>query len=381
MKLALFTDTYYPQVNGVSRTLGKLTTYMDRQHVDYMLFAPDCQADEDLFTSNVHRFTSMKFFLYPECRIALPKLSLIRNQLQEFNPDLLHVATPFNIGMCGLHYGKKNNVPMVASYHTNFDDYLKHYYLEWFSPVMWKYLTWFHQPFSSTFVPSNETRHRLNEKGFENLKLWRRGVNCEHFSPLKKNQSLRERYNFQEKYILLFVSRLAPEKNLETLQKIMWKLPDELKRQTRWLVVGDGPAMPHFKENVPINVTFTGYKEGEELAELYATSDLFIFPSATETFGNVALESLASGTPVVAANAGGLTDVVSGERNGLFCSPNKEEEYISAIRRLLSDHTERRMMGYEGRGYALSQSWEAIFGRLLEDYEKTIGVKKIAQYA
>ncbi|MFK3958036.1 glycosyltransferase family 4 protein [Guptibacillus hwajinpoensis] len=381
MKLALFTDTYYPQVNGVSRTLGKLTRYMDRQHVDYMLFAPNCQEDDDLFSSNIHRFTSMKFFLYPECRIALPNLSLIRNQLQDFQPDLLHVATPFNIGMCGLHYGKKNNIPMVASYHTNFDDYLKHYHLEWLSPFMWKYLTWFHQPFSTTFIPSNETRNRLKGKGFKNLKLWRRGVDCEQYSPIRKNHSLRERYNIQEKYILLFVSRLAPEKNLETLQKIMWKLPEQLKQQTRWLIVGDGPALPHIQENVPNNVTLTGYKEGKELAELYATSDLFIFPSATETFGNVALESLASGTPVIAANAGGLSDVVTGERNGLFCSPYKEEEYIHAINRLLSDDTERRMMGYEGRRYALTQSWDAIFGRLVEDYEKTIGIKKLARYA
>ncbi|WP_347549203.1 glycosyltransferase family 1 protein [Pseudalkalibacillus hwajinpoensis] len=381
MKLALFTDTYFPQVNGVSRTLGRLTTYMDRQHVDYMLFAPDCQSDEDLFSSNIHRFTSMGFFLYPECRIALPKLTTIRKQLQGFNPDLLHIATPFNIGMSGVHYGKKLDIPMVASYHTNFDDYLKHYYLEWLSPFVWKYLMWFHQPFSSIFVPSIDTKKRLTHKGFDNLKLWRRGVDCDHYTPARKNASIRDHYNIKERYILLFVSRLAPEKNLETLQKIMWALPEEIKRQTRWLVVGDGPAMPQFKENLPGNVTFTGYRQGSELAELYATADLFVFPSATETFGNVALEALASGTPVIAARAGGLTDVVAGERNGIFCSPYKENDYTAAITRLLLDETERKMMGYEGRRYALTQSWDATFGRLIEDYETTIGTKKIAQYA
>ena len=381
MKIALFTDTYFPQVNGVSRTLGKFTTYLDRQNVDYKLFAPDCQADEDLFASNIHRFTSMKFFLYPECRIALPKLRIIRNQLQGFNPDLLHIATPFNIGMSGLHYGKKLNIPMVASYHTNFDDYLKHYHLDWLSPFVWRYLMWFHQPFSSIFVPSTETRTRLHRKGFENLKLWRRGVDCDLYSPVKKNNAIRERYNINEKYVLLFVSRLAPEKNLETLKKIMWKLPEELKQQTSWLIVGDGPAMPQFQENLPTNVTFTGYKQGNELAELYATADLFVFPSATETFGNVALESLASGTPVIAAGAGGLIDVITEGRNGIFCSPYDEDDYVSAINRLLKDQTERKMMGYDGRRHALSQSWDAIFGRLLEDYEITIGMKRLASYA
>lgn len=381
MKLALFTDTYFPQVNGVSRTLGRLTSYMDKQHVEYMLFAPDCQTEEDLFSSNIHRFASMKFFLYPECRIALPKLNMIRKQIRGFSPDLLHIATPFNIGLSGLHYGKKLNIPMVASYHTNFDDYLEHYRLDLLSPFVWKYMTWFHQPFSSIFVPSTETRNRLSSQGFQNLNLWRRGVDCDLYSPRRKNATIRERYQIKEKYILLFVSRLAPEKNLDTLQRVMWKLPEELKREIRWLVVGDGPAMPHFQENLPPNVTFTGYKQGIELAELYATADLFIFPSATETFGNVALESLASGTPVIAANAGGLTDVISNQRNGLFCSPYDEDEYIQAIRRLLLDQTERKMMGYEGRRYALTQSWDAIFGKLLEDYETTIEQKKMAQYA
>ncbi|TKD68013.1 glycosyltransferase family 4 protein [Pseudalkalibacillus hwajinpoensis] len=380
MKIALFTDTYFPQVNGVSRTLGRLTSYMDRQLIDYMLFAPDCQTEEDLF-SNIHRFASKKFFLYPECRIALPKLNMIRKQLREFNPDLLHIATPFNIGLSGLHYGKKHSIPMVASYHTNFDDYLKHYRLELLSPFVWKYLMWFHQPFSSIFVPSSETRDRLSRQGFRNLNLWQRGVDCDLYSPRRKNESIRERYQIKEKYILLFVSRLAPEKNLVTLQNIMWKLPENMKREIRWVVVGDGPAMPHFQHNLPFNVTFTGYKQGHELSELYATADLFIFPSATETFGNVALESLASGTPVIAAKAGGLTDVISDERNGLFCSPYNTEEYIQAISRLLLDQTERKMMGYEGRRYALTQSWDAIFGRLLEDYETTIGHTKIARYA
>lgn len=381
MKLALFTDTYFPEVNGVSRTLGRFTSYMDRYSVDYKLFAPDSNEGVDLFSSNIHRFTSTKFFLYPECRMALPKLGMIRKQLQGFDPDLVHIATPFNIGLSGLHYGKKLNIPMVASYHTNFDDYLKHYHLEWLSPFIWKYLLWFHQPFSSIFVPSNETRVRLVEKGFDNLKLWRRGVDCNQFTPANKTNAIRDRFRIKEKYIFLFVSRLAPEKNLETLKNIILKLPEEIKSESHWLIVGDGPSLLKFKEELPHNVTCTGYKQGIELSELYATADMFVFPSATETFGNVALEALASGTPVIAANAGGLSEVVSNNRNGILCSPYVESEYIYAIKRLLDDPTERLMMGYEGRRYALTQSWEAIFGKLLEDYETTIATKKIAQFA
>ncbi|WP_270179660.1 glycosyltransferase family 4 protein [Alkalihalobacillus sp. CinArs1] len=381
MKLALFTDTYYPEVNGVSKTLGRLTSYMERHSIEYKLFAPDSNNDVDLFSSNIHRFASTKFFLYPECRMALPKLGLLRKQLQGFNPDLLHIATPFNIGLSGLHYGKKLSIPMVASYHTNFDSYLNHYHLEWSAPFIWKYLLWFHQPFSSIFVPSKDTLDRLQEKGFDQLKLWKRGVDCTQFSPSKKSNAVRERYAIKEKYIFLFVSRLAPEKNLETLRKIMWKLPQGIKDHSRWLVVGDGPSLPKFRENLPDNVTLTGYKHGEELSELYASADLFVFPSATETFGNVALESLASGTPVIAANAGGLIEVVSHNRNGVLCSPYSEADYIRSIERLLEDPTERLMMGYEGRRYALIQSWDAIFGRLVEDYETVIGNKKVAQYA
>lgn len=381
MKLALFTDTYFPEVNGVSKTLGRLTSYMERYSIEYKLFAPDSNEEVDLFSSNIHRFTSTKFFLYPECRMALPKLGILRKQLQGFDPDLLHIATPFNIGLSGLHYGKKLDIPMVASYHTNFDSYLSHYHLEWSAPFIWKYLQWFHQPFSTIFVPSKDTLAHLQNKGFNQLKLWKRGVDCSQFSPSKKTSAVKERYNIKEKYTFLFVSRLAPEKNLETLTNIMWKLPDSIKKQARWLIVGDGPSLPKLKEKLPSNVTFTGYKQGDELAEIYASADLFVFPSATETFGNVALESLASGTPVIAANAGGLMEVVSHKRNGILCSPYTDSEYIRAIERLLEDPTERLMMGYEGRRYALTQSWDAIFSRLMGDYESVIGNKKVAHYA
>ncbi|TLS39029.1 glycosyltransferase family 4 protein [Pseudalkalibacillus caeni] len=380
MKLALFTDTYLPQVNGVSRTLSRLAAYLDRQQIDYQLFAPDGN-DEDLFGSNVYRFASLKFFLYPECRIALPKLGTIQKQLKGFQPDLLHIATPFNIGLSGLHYGKKLDIPMVGSYHTNFDEYLSHYRLEFLSPFIWRYMLWFHQPFHTVFVPSRSTQSHLYEKGFQEVSLWKRGVDCTLFHPQKKSAIIREKYGIKEKNILLFVSRIAPEKNLDTLIKIMERLPQDIKEQTHWIIVGDGPSLPVLKNKVPANVTFLGYLQGEDLAEIYASSDLFVFPSATETFGNVVLEALASGTPVIGARAGGVQEIISHNNSGILCDPWDPEQYVSGIVELLEKKGKRKMMEYNARCYALTQSWDTIFSELINHYELVLYKNRVAQFA
>src|SRR5690606_36062150 len=146
MKIAIFTDTYYPEVNGVARTLKRFTDYLEEQAIDVKVFAP--MSDSNEYVSNhIHRFKSLSFFLYPECRLAFPKMHQIRDELEKFSPDLIHVATPFNLGFCGSYYAKKLNIPLVGSYHTDFDFYLKYYDLQFLSNPLWSYMKWFHRPF------------------------------------------------------------------------------------------------------------------------------------------------------------------------------------------------------------------------------------------
>ncbi|WP_226646002.1 glycosyltransferase family 4 protein [Mesobacillus subterraneus] len=371
MKIAFFTDTFYPEINGVARTLKRFTDYLAAQGHSVRVFAPENPSDEYV-PSHIHRFKSASFFLYPECRIAFPNYFKIKEELENFNPDLIHVATPFNLGMMGIYFSKKLNIPIVGSYHTDFDQYLQFYDLTLLSSLIWKYMIWFHRPLEKLLVPSSETMHQLTEYGFKNLHLWPRGVDCELFQPFYDKLAVRKRYSIRKEYILSYAGRLAPEKSAGVLLEIARKMPPQIADKVHWLIVGDGPMKKQLEKDAPANMTFTGYLKGAQLAEVYSASDLFIFPSATETFGNVVLESLASGTPVVGANAGGVRSIIEDGVTGRLCEPQNIGQFTEAIITLLSSDSKRTQMGYEGRNYALTQKWGKIFDDVISHYQKVI---------
>ncbi|WP_345241661.1 glycosyltransferase family 1 protein [Pontibacillus salipaludis] len=371
MRVAFFTDTFTPQVNGVAKTLQRFVNYLDDQDVEYIVFAPDGN-QQSLNTEQVKGFKSVPFYLYPECRLSLPNLSTIRKQLEAFQPDLIHIATPFNIGFAGLYYGKKLGIPMVGSYHTNFDRYLEYYDLNILSKWIWKYMRWFHAPFRQTFVPSEETKRDLIQRGFQNISIWSRGVDCQLFHPDYDHTAVREMYNIDEPYILTYVGRLAPEKDLDVFLKIAESLPPSLQKQVHWLVAGDGPIACELKSAAPKNMTFTGYVEGEHLARIYATSTLMVFPSSTETFGNVVLESMAAGTPVIGAKAGGVQGIIAHNETGKLCTSGNVVEFIEAITDVLHKESVLKEMGVRARQYAKGCSWTSIFDDLLLQYEVAI---------
>jgi glycosyltransferase involved in cell wall biosynthesis len=380
MKIAIFTDTFHPDINGVARTLKQFTNYLDTQNISYKVFAPDSYGNEYV-SNNITRFKSFSFFLYPECRLAFPSFFKMKAELQDFSPDIIHVATPFNIGLCGVYLAKKLNIPLVGSYHTDFDYYLKFYNLQFLSRILWKYMHWFHRPFKKIFVPSNETLSQLNLQGFTNLEIWSRGVDCQLFHPFYDTKTVREQYGISKKYLLSYVGRLAPEKDVNTLLAVAKTLPAEINEQIQWLIIGDGPQREELQNEAPLNMTFTGYLTGEQLAEVYAASDLFIFPSPTETFGNVVLEALASGTPAITVNSGGVKSIITVGVTGYLCEPGNVQEFVYSILQLLENDSLRKQMGLEGRNYALSQTWDHIFSDLLWHYTDVIEERKIQKYA
>ncbi|MDG4656449.1 glycosyltransferase family 1 protein [Ectobacillus antri] len=371
MKIAIFTDTFTPQVNGVAKTLERFTRYLAQQNIEYYVFAPENPAEEHVMT-NVKKLKSIPLALYPECRLAIPNPIRLKRELLQFKPDIIHVATPFNMGLCGMYYAKKLNIPLVGSYHTDFDAYLQYYKMEFFSNMLWNYLKWFHSSLQKTFVPSLETLKQLKRKGFCDLHIWSRGVDCNLYHPHYDSNIVRERYDIKEEHIICWVGRIAPEKDIETLTHIINKLHIKRANSIHWLLVGDGPASADLKEACTENVTFTGYLKGEDLAAIYATSSLMVFPSSTETFGNVVLESLACGTPVIGADAGGVKNIITHGKNGMLCFPKQADLFINAIETLLDDYNLRQEMRQHAQEYALSQSWDSIFANLLKHYEDAI---------
>lgn len=371
MRLALFTDTYLPETNGVAGTLHRLSNHLNRRSIEHLLFTSQSIMEGNIEVP-VSSVINVPFFLYPECRIAFPSRVTAYKQLQEFQPDLLHVATPFNMGLLGLRYALKFQLPHVISYHTHFDRYLNYYKLGSVIPLYWKYIKWFHRTCDTTFVPSQDTMYTLQAQGIQSLKLWSRGIDCNLYSPCKRTPNIRERYQITAPLILLYVGRISPEKDIATLTAMMQQLPGEIQALVHWIIVGDGPSLPKMRQQAPTNVTFTGYLHGEQLASMYASADLFVFPSCTETFGNVVLEAMASGLPVLAANAGGVKDLIVHQRTGILVEPGNVDAFLREIS--LRVHSSERLstMGREGRKFAEQRSWEQIFDTLIADYEEAI---------
>lgn len=376
MRIAIFTDTYAPEINGVARTLQRLTSYLEKNDVEFRVFAPESRTPVPS-VPQVERFASLPFLLYPECRLALPNPLHLKQALEEFNPTLLHIATPFNLGLYGLHYGKKYHIPMVASYHTHFDEYLDYYKLAFLQKWLWKYMAWFHHPFQKVYVPSQSTKEKLLKKAVhQQIEIWSRGVDPTFFAPEKETSSIREMYNIKEKNILLYVGRIAPEKDVDIVIAVFEALPDNIKKESHLLVVGDGPLLKSLSENASPNITFTGFMEGEQLAKVYASSDVFFFPSQTETFGNVVLEAMASGLPVVGARAGGVQHLVTHGQNGFLCSPRDVSSFAESINTLLENSDLQASFAKQARQFALTQSWDEIFARLLLSYRLVLTDKR-----
>ncbi|WP_308635903.1 glycosyltransferase family 4 protein [Paenibacillus silvisoli] len=375
MRLALFTDTYAPEINGVARTLEKWENYLRSRDIPCLVFAP--QPESALHNeATVTRFASLRFFLYPECRLALPNPIHIHCALQSFQPTIVHVATPFNLGLCGIHYARKRRLPLVASYHTHFDRYLAFYNTRWMVKMLWRYMEWFHQECRYIFVPSESTLQELKERGWDEnrLAVWTRGIDTKSFHPGTDRDTLLARHQLsRHSFIVLYVGRLAPEKNLDCAIAAFAKFQRDVCNDAVFVIAGDGPSMQTLKQQASregISACFLGFTAMPELRQWYAAADVMLFPSPTETFGNVVLEAMACGTAVICADTGGVVNTVTHEWNGLRCEPGSADAFSTALERLYRDPELRKRYAARGLAHSLRQSWDAIFGELLANFQK-----------
>lgn len=377
MRIAIFSDTYVPEVNGVALTLKRYTDYLEKQGIEFRLFVPTTNTPVPS-VPQVQRLTSTPFLLYRDCRFALPNPTQIKQVLDDFKPTLIHIATPFNLGLYGLHYGKKHNIRMIASYHTHFDDYLDYYYLTFLKKWIWKYMEWFHRSFEKVYVPSRSTKEKLLSKHLHpEIEIWGRGVNHHIYSPIKQRKNLFiDHYSIHDKKIILYVGRIAPEKDIQIVLETFYSLPDHIKKDTHLVIVGDGPLYRTLSEQYQENTTWTGFMEGEQLAQAYASSDLFLFPSPTETFGNVVLEALSSGLPVIGANAGGVQNLIENGVTGFLCEPKNVEAFVHQTVKLLENSSLRATFSTAARAFAKTMSWEEIFDQLIESFDEILKRKK-----
>ncbi|MCX7709164.1 MAG: glycosyltransferase family 1 protein [Clostridia bacterium] len=373
MRIAYFTDTFHPQINGVTNTLDRLETYLKSSNIQHMFFAPSFPRDiKSKNRRNVRRFRSVSFPLYPECRLSIPLYANISRLADRFRPDLVHLVTPLGIGFAGLRYARERGLPIVMSYHTNFDAYLKYYNLEFIENAIWNFFKWFHSHSSANFCPSKDTMEILKSNGIENVKLWSRGIDTTAFCPSHKDLSLRAGMNPQNKVMFLYVGRLAAEKDLDILVDSIQRVSNAHPGKAQFIIAGDGPYAEEMKKTLSEDVIFTGYLKGQPLSALYASCDAFVFPSTTETFGNVVLEAMASGLPVITVDSGGVKDSVRNGFNGFLCKPRDAESFSEAIVKFLDNQSLIAGMSQNARQYTLAKSWNRIFDQLLLDYKSVL---------
>jgi glycosyltransferase involved in cell wall biosynthesis len=271
-----------------------------------------------------------------------------------------------------MKYAHARDLPLVMSYHTDYCKYLHYFNLDFFKPLLEKYLAWFYGFAHRILAPSRHTLEELFRKQYRNLGLWSRGIDAGKFNPRFRSQKLRKRLGIDEKFVFLYVGRLSPEKGLDMLLRAITEIEGRFPGKAAFIFTGGGPYAEFIRQKNFPNLILTGFKTGRELSEIYASADCFAFPSGTETFGNAALEAMASGLPVAGVSSGGVTEFLSHRRNALLCADGDSHGFTGQLITLMNNRKLRLRLAENGRKQALSRSWDVIFEGLLGMYGEVI---------
>lgn len=373
LRVALFTGAYNHIADGVSLTLNRLVAYLLAEGVDVRVFAPTIDDPPVAHAGRLVAVPSLPMPGRPEYRLSVGMHRAARRYLADFAPDLVHVATPDWSGTQARRYARRRRLPLVATYHTHFASYLDYYGFGWLEARGWKLLRWFYRPFDRVYVPSRSMEEVLRAHGIAgNLALWPRGVDTDLFTPACRSEAWRaEQGAAPDDVLVTYVGRLVAEKGLTVFAEVVERLT-ALGVPHRSLVVGEGPLRADLEARLP-QTRFLGHLEREALATAYASSDVFVFPSETETFGNVTLEAMASGVAAVCADAPGSRSLVVPEETGLLCPPRDADAFLAAVQRLIEDAPRRRAMGTAAHGRAQDYSWPRVLRRMLDEYRALTG--------
>jgi phosphatidylinositol alpha 1,6-mannosyltransferase len=374
MRIALFTDTFPPDLNGVARALGLLVEHAVRHGHEMAVVTPR-SSEMTLPDQVLHvALPATKLPFYQEVHATRPYLGRRhRASLAQFRPELVHAATEAPVGWIGRHWALTHEVPLVTSFCTNFPEYLAGYGMGFLEGISWSYLRRFHGRGCLTLCPSHATRAELLGRGFHHrVRIWGRGVDSRAFHPEHRRETLRRRWAPDGQVVLLYVGRIAPEKRIDLLIEAFPAIRAQSSRDVRLVLVGGGPALDSLRRRVPEGVYFTGYQKGPHLAAHYASGDIFLFPSDTETFGQVVTEAMASGLPVVAPARGGVQNTVLPGRTGFLFPPGDTTSLVDAAVRLVDDPALRSRLGLAARDAAMTHSWERVFSKLFQDYSECI---------
>ena len=382
------TDTYPPQVNGVSVVTGLAVAGLRKRGWHVVVIAPRYprvpqigvrQFINDFGVADLHvEIPSVPFPPYPDIRLAAPAYGRIAKTLQSEQPDLVHCATEFMIGRLGETAALRNNIPLATSYHTDFARYTEAYGAPRLKRAVSDYIARFHRRAVRTYTPSEAARADLLQLGIKDVEVWGRTIDVRAFSPDKYDSLLRVLNGWERKFVLLHVGRLAAEKGvhriLEAFAVARALLP---AGRVHLVIAGGGPEEPALRRAAPPDVTFLGVLDRERvLPQLYASVDAFVLTSLTETLGLVVLEAMASGLPVIATPAGGVAEHLRHGENGLAYEPGDIRGMAHAMVRLVMNSSLRDRLAIGARKTAEGLNWEGELDRLDASYGEILALSQ-----
>jgi len=367
MKVAIVTESFLPQINGVTNSVLRILETLGASGHEALVIAPESEGTPKEYAG--HKVKTIPALpIQSVIPIGLP-IGLPNRRLEHlidgFSPDVIHLASPMLLGMHGAKIAKKLSIPTLSVYQTDMAGFASHYGFDIAHTSLRKLVGKIHSQTDRTLAPSRSACLELKSQGVPEVYLWQRGVNNELFNPNKRNESLRKYWDpTGKKTIIGFVGRLAKEKRISDL-KYLDRNPDNLL-----IITGDGPASEKLKKELP-NAIFMGHKNGNDLAEIYASLDLFIHPGPNETFCQAVQEALASGTPCIVPTTGGPADLVSHGKTGYVINIHRPDDLDSAVMHFKL-RNDRANMALQARQSVLSRTWSTINAQLINHYEQIL---------
>lgn len=366
-RLSVVTETWPPEINGVARTISQMVTGL-RAHGGYhiQLVRPRQTArDKALHADGFQEYlvNGLTLPFYKEVRLGFPQYNALKRLWKKQRPDIVQIVTEGPLGYSAMKAAKKLGIPVISDFHTNFDQYSRYYRLSGLFSLAKRYLRHVHNQTLVTLVPTRELQQQLSTSGYTKLGILDRGIDVKLFNPQRRSLALREQLGVQPDQLLVtLVSRMAQEKNLDLAFEAFRAIQQHVPK-ARFLLVGDGPERKRLQDAHP-DCLFVGMQTGTALAEHYASGDLFLYPSTSETFGNVVLEAMASGLPVVTFDYAAAHEHLRSNINGMSMALDDNAAFIQASTILALNPVLRKTQGHAAHQTALSLSWEKVVERL-----------------
>lgn len=364
MRIAIVTESFLPQVNGVTNSVVRIVDHLEARGHEATIIAPG-PGERRYSDTPVQRVPAVALPVYRSFPVGMPSPRLAMT-LRSFRPDLVHLASPAALGAAAAVTARRLGLPTIAVFQSDLAGFARRYGAGLLAPALWRWLRWVHAHAELTLAPSTATAWELERHGIGPVARWGRGVDTERFHPRHRCETLRRHFAPRGETLIGYVGRLAAEKQVSRLAAL-GDVPG-----TRLVIVGDGPARADLERRLP-RASFVGFRTGEDLSRLVASLDVFVHPGSHETFCQAIQEALAAGVPVVAPAAGGPLDLVHHGDNGYLFPADDPPSMRSAVSALARDPVRRAAMGVAGRNGVAHRSWAALGDELVSHYRAVLG--------